>query len=416
MRLVRYVGLGEDERHLLVETVEGDEKFSLYVTDELRQAASIDLPRLLHAQRQIENPITPREIQMRVRAGESPEEIADQAGMPLQRVLRFASAVVAERERITGEARNGRARRNTPDGEFVIFGSHVDSRFTAHGIEPNTVSWDSYRNEEGAWVVSAGWHGGDLKRVARWTFALATRTVTPIDETAADLLSDRPIRPVVHVVYDMPISNPSESPTGPIPGPGLRDELFNQNAPVHEIHRDYSGHGADNRHDADGPGRGQSNDFAEFSQFDPSPWPVDAPTSIGRMFEREDERADRHDSEHHDSGRPDQITTDYSALTSVNNNYDETSRYQNYETQNYETSSDSRGRSPDGARSNYETDTNRYETDNSQSEPAAVLPLRGLPDPLPLVPGFEESDDDHAARARIPSWDDILLGVRRKRD
>ena len=44
--MVRYVGPGEDERHLLVETVEGDEKFSLYITDELRRAASIDLPRL----------------------------------------------------------------------------------------------------------------------------------------------------------------------------------------------------------------------------------------------------------------------------------------------------------------------------------------------------------------------------------
>ena len=52
---------------------------------------------------------------------------------------------------------------------------------------------------------------------------------------------------------------------------------------------------------------------------------------------------------------------------------------------------------------------------------ASVLPLR-LPD---LPPGLsysraahrsEETDDEHAARARIPSWDDILMGVRRKRD
>jgi hypothetical protein len=28
----------------------------------------------------------------------------------------------------------------------------------------------------------------------------------------------------------------------------------------------------------------------------------------------------------------------------------------------------------------------------------------------------EESDDERAARARVPSWDDILLGVRRKSD
>src|ERR1700759_5562674 len=164
MRVVRFVGVGEDERHLLVETVEGDEKFSLYITDDLRQAASIDLPRL--NQRAVEATVSPREIQVRVRSGESPEEIAEQSGMPLNRVLRFAAAVVQERARITGEARVARARRNSPDGEFVVFGEHVDSRFTAHGIEPNTVTWDSHRNDEGVWVLSAGWHGGDLKRVA----------------------------------------------------------------------------------------------------------------------------------------------------------------------------------------------------------------------------------------------------------
>ena len=28
----------------------------------------------------------------------------------------------------------------------------------------------------------------------------------------------------------------------------------------------------------------------------------------------------------------------------------------------------------------------------------------------------EESDDERAARAKVPSWDEILLGVRRKQD
>jgi hypothetical protein len=38
-------------------------------------------------------------------------------------------------------------------------------------------------------------------------------------------------------------------------------------------------------------------------------------------------------------------------------------------------------------------------------------------DPAPAPPPRrEESDEDKAARAAIPSWDDILLGVRRKRD
>ena len=62
MRVLRYVSPGEDERHLLVETIEGDERFSLHVTDELRQAASIDLPRLNATARATESPVSPREI------------------------------------------------------------------------------------------------------------------------------------------------------------------------------------------------------------------------------------------------------------------------------------------------------------------------------------------------------------------
>lgn len=322
MRVVRFVGLGEDERHLMVETVEGDEKFSLYVTDELRSAASIDLPRL--NQQAVENKLTPREIQVRVRSGESPTSIAEESGMPLDRVLRFAAAVVQERQRITGEARNGRARRNSPDGEFVVFGEHVDQRFAAHGVDPTAVTWDAYRNDEGAWVLSAGWHGGDLKRVARWTFALATRTVTPIDDTAADLLSDRPIRPVVHVVYDIPIANPADQPTGPIPGPG-RDQLFDQNARTERIRSVLD--------EVDDQRRDPLSGFGDLSSSDTSENDTDHIPSVGI-----DDLSD-----------------------------------------------------------------------------ASVLPLRGLPEPS-LVPGFEESEEDHAARARIPSWDDILMGVRRKRD
>ena len=56
---------------------------------------------------------------------------------------------------------------------------------------------------------------------------------------------------------------------------------------------------------------------------------------------------------------------------------------------------------------------------------APPLPL-GIHDPAPQhgvgalrnlgVSRREESDEERAARARVPSWDDILLGVRRKQD
>ena len=145
-------------------------------------------------------PIGPREIQMRVRAGESPEEVADSCGVELARILRFAAPVVEERMRIAGEARRARARRSTTDGQVVVFGEAVDERFLAHGLDAAAVAWSARRREDGEWVVRAEWTRGDGGHEsgyeAEWVFHRSSRLVTPLDDTAADLLSDRPIRPV----------------------------------------------------------------------------------------------------------------------------------------------------------------------------------------------------------------------------
>ena len=160
--------------------------------------------------------ITPREIQMRVRAGEEPQALADAYGAGLDWVVRFAGPVLAERERMANEARRSKARRSTTEGQTVVFGEAVDERFSAHGIEPGTVRWDAHRREDGQWIVTAHWIGGQTERTAEWTFHLAARTVAPIDDTAADLLSDRPIRPVA------PPEPPALALGGGLPGDARR--------------------------------------------------------------------------------------------------------------------------------------------------------------------------------------------------
>jgi hypothetical protein len=216
MRELRLVGPGADRGHVVVETVDGAERFSLRI-DDLRRV----LP-----EEKTESPgppsmrIPPREIQRRVRSGEEPNALAEEAGVSIDRVLLFAAPVLDERSRMADEARRARARRSTPDGQLVNFGETVDERFSAHGIDPASVQWDALRREDGQWVVCAGWRGGDAERCAEWSFSLASRAVTPLDETAADLLSDRPIRPVVSAVPSSPQAARTSSPdaiTGPLP-------------------------------------------------------------------------------------------------------------------------------------------------------------------------------------------------------
>lgn len=221
MRKLRFVGPGDGSGHFVVESLDGDEQFSVLVDDRLRACLRTDEPPVsTRVAPEPTSSIRPREIQMRVRSGEAPHAVAEDAGISIDRVLLFAGPVLEERSRMSGEARRARARRSTPDGQLVNFGEAVDERFTAHGIDPAGVTWDSHRREDGQWVVSAGWRGGDTDRMAEWAFSLASRAVTPLDETAADLLSDRPIRPVVSIVPDLPAGASPAAPdalTGPLP-------------------------------------------------------------------------------------------------------------------------------------------------------------------------------------------------------
>jgi hypothetical protein len=268
MRELRFVMSGEDD-HLVVETsgTVGFERFRLPVTDALRDAlapaataparadsdgAADEAPvrRPKPATEDIaeaepaavldtDSAISPRDIQMRVRSGEIPEQIAETFNASLDWVMRFAGPVIEERGRLTDEARRARARRSTADAQTVYFGETVDARFAAHGIDPALVLWDSHRREDGQWVITAYWVGGESERTAEWAFNLTSRTVTAIDETASDLLSDRPIRPVF---TDAPVtlnSGPSLAPgvvafparpnahTGPLP---TRQQLYDQHA------------------------------------------------------------------------------------------------------------------------------------------------------------------------------------------
>jgi hypothetical protein len=218
MRQLRFLTLTEDGHQLIVESSEGDEQFALRLDAAVRLAIGGEPPRrpvpaptseplsslapepVAPVAPVAEPPMSPREIQVRIRAGESPEDLAAAYGTSLQRVMRFASAAVEERSRIASEARRARARRTGSDGaesRVVVFGETVDERFRAHGIDADTVSWDARRRDDGEWLVAAKWIGGESTHTAEWLFSRVSRSVAPIDDAATDLLSDRPIRPML---------------------------------------------------------------------------------------------------------------------------------------------------------------------------------------------------------------------------
>ncbi|HEX5493951.1 MAG TPA: septation protein SepH, partial [Mycobacteriales bacterium] len=192
MRQLKFVSLTEDGANVVLEAGQG-ELFLLPIDERLRAAARGDITRLGQIEIELENPLRPRDIQARIRAGESAEQLAAASRMPLDRVLRFAYPVLQEREQVTAEARRSRLRRSDGGAQRTL-GELVDERLTGRGVAPESTAWDSWRRDDGGWTVVARWREPGGSYVATWAFDLSTRSATPADETAADLVAEHPQR------------------------------------------------------------------------------------------------------------------------------------------------------------------------------------------------------------------------------
>jgi Protein of unknown function (DUF3071) len=328
MRQLFVVEGGTRGGQVVVATSDGSERFALEVDQALRAAVTdvpaVRAPRTDSAPPATEPRISPREIQVRIRAGEQPAVLAEACGAGLDWVLRFAGPVLSERARVAAESRRAKARRRSDtldEGQLVVFGEAVDARFAAHGIDPVDVRWDAYRREDGQWAVTAHWIGGEREHTAEWVFQLSSRTVAPVDDTAADLLSDRPIRPL------LPPAEPEPTPALTVAPPLMPGVVA----------------------------------FPVMSNTETGPLPTPAHAQV----------------------EPEPVE--------VTSRLDEPAPPPVIESE----------------------------------EPLLPMDVPDAPEVTSKIPKVSampggrrraESDDERAARATVPKWDDILLGVRRKRD
>jgi len=126
---------------------------------------------------------SPREVQARVRAGESAEDVASDTGWALDKVLRYAEPLLAERTFMANQAQTVEVRRSRGSVslydacERVLGASAMDS-----------VLWDAHRREDGRWVVTATFDG----ETAEWTYDHHGRNLHALNESARRLLGAAP--------------------------------------------------------------------------------------------------------------------------------------------------------------------------------------------------------------------------------
>ncbi len=205
MRALRVVGVTGDGS-VVLEDPGRRERYTVPADEQLRAAARGDVTRLGQIAIELESQLRPREIQARIRGGASVDEVAAAAGVPTQKIERFAYPVLLERSR-TAELAQGAHPQRADGPDSRTLGETVAHTFGLRGQDYGGAGWDSWKGEDGKWVVVLTWQTGRSDNAAHWAFQPGAHggTVVALDEHASDLVEGLPARPLrpLGAVVDM---------------------------------------------------------------------------------------------------------------------------------------------------------------------------------------------------------------------
>jgi Protein of unknown function (DUF3071) len=182
MRPVRFVALSEDGQALVLADEVG-RLLTLPIDERVSTLLRPDRPTSPAQSFDQDTPpsVAPRDIQARIRSGESAEDVARIVGVPVDRVLRYAGPVLQERAMLAQHARRTRLRTSEKGATLAEV---VDARLGQHGVDMEKVSWDAYRRDDGTWRVVATWPSGRANATAVWELDKARQMVAPQDDMA----------------------------------------------------------------------------------------------------------------------------------------------------------------------------------------------------------------------------------------
>ncbi|WP_435741433.1 septation protein SepH [Nocardioides sp. SYSU DS0663] len=214
MAHLELTGVSEDGKRLLLTDETGTEH-DVVIDQRLRDAlreksASGTSPRDQPSRRmekQMESTLRPRDIQARVRAGESAERLAEIAGTSVERIMAFAGPVLAERQHVAQRAQRSSVRRRAGEsaGSARTLGEAVEGRLRALNVVPDVVEWDSWRREDGRWTLVADYETRERQGRAELAFDVPGNFVVPENDDARWLVGE----PLAEAVDIAPTSEPA---------------------------------------------------------------------------------------------------------------------------------------------------------------------------------------------------------------
>ncbi|WEH39276.1 septation protein SepH [Streptomyces sp. AM 2-1-1] len=232
---LRVVAVSNDGTRLVLKAADSTE-YTLPIDERLRAAVRNDRARLGQIEIEVESHLRPRDIQARIRAGASAEEVAQFAGIPVDRVRRFEGPVLAERAFMAERARKTPVRR-PGENTGPQLGDSVQERLLLRGADKETVQWDSWRRDDGTWEVLLVYRVAGEPHSASWTYDPPRRLVQAVDDEARSLIGEsdvaapEPSFPFVPRIARLPRDRPLDR---------ALDRQMDRYAPQHEP-EEYSG-------------------------------------------------------------------------------------------------------------------------------------------------------------------------------
>ena len=185
-------GVSDEPKRLLLVDDQGVE-FTLDITPSLRAALRGDASRLGQLEIQMDSTLRPRDIQARIRAGETPESVAEAAQTSVDKILPFVGPVLAERQHVAERAQRSTVRRASGEGSAPsrTLGEAVETHLRSCNVDPSTVEWDAWRREDGRWSLVGVFSIAARAGTARFTFDAPGNYVVLDNEDARWLIGER---------------------------------------------------------------------------------------------------------------------------------------------------------------------------------------------------------------------------------
>ena len=197
---VELIGLDEDGEHVLLRSSDGT-RFRLRIDEPLRAAVRRDRPQLEQLRASAHGMLSPREIQAQIRSGHTAQEVAASGGSTLDQVRRYEGPVLAERAHIVAQAQRTRVGR---ESDAPTLGDLVTDRLASRGVKTDDLTWDAFREAAHPWTVRVDYVVDSDAKTAMWSFDLAGRTLSALDDESRWLSETE--------IYDEPVPRRHLSP------------------------------------------------------------------------------------------------------------------------------------------------------------------------------------------------------------